>query len=133
MKFSKQRELVLAAIEQSHEHPTADNIYNMLKAEHKNLSLGTVYRNLNQLVEHGMIRRIALSNSPDCFDRKHHEHQHLVCQNCGQVQDVDLPFLEEMDKTLREKAGFALLSQELMIRGYCKDCQKNINKEENTK
>ncbi len=52
MKFSKQRELILNTIVENHVHPTADFIYTHLKKDNPNLSLGTVYRNLAQLVEH---------------------------------------------------------------------------------
>ncbi len=131
MKYSKQRELVFMTVQESTEHLTADQIYEKLKIDHQNLSLGTVYRNLNQLVEHEMLRRISLTGSPDCFDRRHHEHQHLVCRECGKVIDFHLPYLEEMEKTLRENAGFALLREELLVQGHCKDCQNNIKKEEN--
>ena len=68
MRYSKQRELILNTVLQNKIHPTADDVYKLLRDEYPGLSLGTVYRNLNFLAEHDMLKKINVPNGSDCFD-----------------------------------------------------------------
>ncbi|MEL7609703.1 MAG: transcriptional repressor [Bacillota bacterium] len=92
MGYSKQRESILQAVLASGLHPTADDVYVSLKPRDPNLSLGTVYRNLNYLESIGKIKKISLADHPDRFDGSLHEHQHMMCSGCGKVVDVDARF-----------------------------------------
>lgn len=67
MKYSKQREMIFNCIKENPMHLTADAIYEMLKKDNPNLSLGTVYRNLSQLAEHNMIQKVSIAGYPDRF------------------------------------------------------------------
>ena len=88
MKYSRQRESILNALNEKLDHPTAEMVYNCVKQEQPNISLGTVYRNLNQLVEQGTLRRIATPVSGDRFDIRVDPHAHLLCTCCGRVLDL---------------------------------------------
>ena len=90
MRYSKQRELVLQQVEALHDHPTAEEIYQNALKECPGLSLGTVYRNLNSLVEAGRVRRVPIPGQPDRFDHTLSWHSHLYCTRCGQVTDLAL-------------------------------------------
>ena len=68
MRYSKQRELVLQKVEQLCDHPTAEEIYDEAIKECPGLSLGTVYRNLNSLVDAGRVRRVCIPGKADRFD-----------------------------------------------------------------
>ena len=68
MRYSKQRELVMQTVQQLCDHPTAEEIYDKAAQECPNLSLGTVYRNLNSLVEAGRVRRVSIPGKADRFD-----------------------------------------------------------------
>lgn len=83
MKYSRQRESILNSLNEKLDHPTAEMVYNCVKKEQPNISLGTVYRNLNQLVEQGVLRRIATPVSGDRFDIRTDPHAHLLCTRCG--------------------------------------------------
>ena len=76
MKYSKQREQILSIISNSYDHPTAYMVYEQVKKDIPNISLGTVYRNLNSLCENKQIRRLAIPNDNDRFD-KVDSHCHL--------------------------------------------------------
>ena len=67
MKYSKQREMIYNCIKDNLMHLTADAIYEMLKKDNPNLSLGTVYRNLSRLADHDMIRKVSIPGYPDRF------------------------------------------------------------------
>ena len=83
MRYSKQRELVMQTVERLCDHPTAEEIYDKAAQECPNLSLGTVYRNLNSLVEAGRVRRVSIPGKADRFDHTLPWHSHLYCTVCG--------------------------------------------------
>lgn len=67
-KYSRQRELIYKTVMENKVHPTAEFVYNYLKKDNPQLSLGTVYRNLQQLSDNGEINRLSIPNQPDRFD-----------------------------------------------------------------
>ena len=79
MRYSKQRELVLQKVEQLCDHPTAEEIFDLAARECPGLSLGTVYRNLNSLVDAGRVRRVSIPGKADRFDHTLGWHSHLYC------------------------------------------------------
>ena len=90
MRYSKQRELVMQQVEALHDHPTAEEIYHCARRECPGLSLGTVYRNLNSLVDAGRVRRVSIPGQPDRFDHTLPWHGHLYCTRCGCVTDLEV-------------------------------------------
>lgn len=131
MKYSRQRELVLETVRKYPVHPTADFVYTHLREEHPNISLGTVYRNLNLLAELGLIHKIAIPNGSDRFDFRTDEHYHMICNKCGQVFDAELSILRELDTQIEKATGFLVTGHDLIINGICSHCkeQQNLMKE----
>lgn len=128
MRYSKQRELILNTVLQSHVHPTADYVYNCLKTDYIELSLGTVYRNLNFLAEHNMLKKICVPNGSDRFDGTLTEHYHLICTKCGCVSDIDLPEISLIKDKISLKTGFTVTNTNFAFEGLCKACsEKNMN------
>ena len=114
MKYSRQRESILNSLNEKLDHPTAEMVYNCVKKEQPNISLGTVYRNLNQLVEQGVLRRIATPVSGDRFDIRTDPHAHLLCTRCGKVLDLD--------RNVMRTTGFLVNDRQLLLSGICADC-----------
>ena len=102
MRYSKQRELVMQTVENLCDHPTAEEIYDTAAKECPGLSLGTVYRNLNSLVEAGRVRRVSIPGQADRFDHTLAWHSHLYCTVCGGVTDA------EVDEKQPERPGAGL-------------------------
>ena len=128
MRYSKQRELILNTVLQNRVHPTADYVYNCLKTDHPELSLGTVYRNLNLLAKHNMLKKICVPNGSDRFDGTLTEHYHLICTKCGCVSDIDLPEVRLIEDKIRLKTGFTVTNTNFAFEGLCKACsEKNMN------
>ena len=124
MRYSKQRELVLKTVIENKIHPNAEFVYNKLKEEYQELSLGTVYRNLNSLVKNNMLKRINIPNGSDCFDGTLAEHQHLVCTECGKVMDISISELERIKSNILNKTGFIINFTSLALEGVCKECSR---------
>ena len=97
LKYSRQRESIKANLMNRHDHPTADALYASIREEFPNISLGTVYRNLNLLVETGEILKLTCGNGPDHYDGNVAPHYHFVCRECGQVYDMDLDEMTDLN------------------------------------
>lgn len=125
MKYSRQREAILAYLHSTKEHPTAEMVYTSIKQENPKLSLGTVYRNLNILAVSGEIQRLSCGDGTDHFDATTTPHSHFVCKGCGRVMDLDMPWISLMnDKFLSEIKDFdgEIYSHQLFFYGLCKKC-----------
>ena len=124
MKYSSQRERILSVVRECSDHPTADVVYARLRPEMPNLSLGTVYRNLNRLSEIGEIRKIPLPEGGNRFDWHLKPHYHLICSQCGEVTDCPAGALEPLLTKVQADTGFALEVGQLILYGLCSGCQK---------
>lgn len=124
MKYSKQRDAILENVLSRCDHPTADMVYEEVRKELPNISLGTVYRNLNMLVEIGKIRKIIMPGVSDRFDKTLESHYHLYCKNCNVIDDVILPNITEIDKLVEKHTGHKIVSHDIVFTGICKKCQK---------
>ena len=122
-RYSKQRECVYEAVRMSKEHPTADMIYQTLRPEMPKLSLGTVYRNLQQLAQDG--RLIEIDGPVARFDAEVKPHSHFRCGSCGRVSDVDLPYDPVLDQVAGSASGWKIRGHSLMFYGICPSCEGN--------
>lgn len=122
MKYSRQRELIYRTVMENPVHPSADTVYEMVRRELPNISLGTVYRNLNLLSEQGALLKISLPNASDHFDGRTQEHCHMLCEKCGGVYDVDTPNLEALTGSLCDGCGFRVTGCHVYFTGICGEC-----------
>lgn len=127
MRYSKQKEEVLKIVIESCNHPDAKEVYNLVKKKISNISLGTVYRNLNTLCEEGKIVRILMKDSNDRFDKTLHDHNHVMCVKCGKVCDVSLLLDNKKIEKIENETGFKITSCNFNINGICKDCMEGRN------
>ena len=124
MKYSKQRDTILENVLSRCDHPTADMVYEDVRMILPNISLGTVYRNLNLLVELGSIRKIVMPGSSDRYDKTLESHYHLFCNKCGSVHDIMLVDIKNIDTLVEEETGFKIVSHDIVFTGICKKWQK---------
>ena len=120
---SKQREAILRLLKSTTSHPTAEWIYEQVRREIPDISLGTVYRNLKLLKGKGEILELDLAGAQSRFNGKTKNHYHFRCEQCGRLFDVDEPVHKEMDERVARKMGFKVFNHVLEFRGRCKDCQ----------
>ncbi|MGI6030384.1 MAG: Fur family transcriptional regulator [Eubacteriales bacterium] len=122
LRHSRQRACILEYLQQSPEHPSAEKVFEDLRPQMPNLSLGTVYRNLKVLEEQGEIRRVLTKQQAERYDGHLSSHPHFVCSKCGCV--VDLP-AEGMEILLKQaqKAGVGEVQwMDLSFGGLCAAC-----------
>ena len=118
---TKQLEVVWHEVANDNSHPTADQIYEKVRRQIPNISLGTVYRNLQKLVAEGKLQVLTLGRTQH-FDPLVDQHQHFICQNCQRVYDIFLDSDEKILPSSLPRKGFTVTSHQLAIYGNCKFC-----------
>lgn len=119
-----QRSLVLEAVKELKCHPTSDEIYEKIVKKYPSISRGTVYRNLNLLSENGEIRRVEMPSGADRFEVQRRDHYHARCVQCGQVFDVDMEVIPDLEKSIKDSHGFKFVSHDIIFKGTCFACSK---------
>ncbi len=123
LKYSDRRECIYNRIKNSYDHPTVETIYMDVRKQIPNISLGTVYRNLNQLVEIGYIRKISNIGNEAHYD-KIEPHDHMYCFKCKKIIDLKIDMFYGLEQTFEQTSGNRILSHELLFTGICKQCRK---------
>ena len=118
-RYSQQRERIYQAVRDSQEHPTAQMVYDALRPELPKLSLGTVYRNLQQMASEG--RLVQLDGPVARFDAVLETHTHLRCACCGRVVDGMLPHDAALDRAAMAE-GWIITGHSLTFTGICPAC-----------
>jgi Fur family transcriptional regulator, peroxide stress response regulator len=118
---TKQLEVIWETIKNDTSHPTADQVYAKVRENLPNVSLGTVYRNLQKLVSDGKLQVLTLGRSQH-FDPLIEHHQHFICERCTRVYDVFVETEQEIAPTKLPHEGFTVTSHQLSFYGTCKHC-----------
>ena len=124
LKYSRQRESIKEYLAGTCEHPTADTVYLHVKQEYPNISLGTVYRNLNLLAELGEAVKITTEYGGDRFDGRTHPHYHFCCKDCGRVMDLELEDMSYINKEASKNFDGIIENHSMMFYGTSNDCIK---------
>jgi len=119
-----QKTMVLDAVKKLHNHATADEVYALVKQDYPNIGRATVYRNLAELCELGEISKREIPNSPDRYDHLTTNHYHVKCAVCGKVYDVDMEYMQDLEKQVENANGFLLTGHNIVFTGICQNCQK---------
>ena len=128
-RMTKQKRVVLEELSKVKNHPTAYDVYEMVKSRLPRISLGTVYRNLEQLSSGGQIRRLDMGQSQRRFDAVVDDHLHIRCISCGKVDDVPLnPAMSTITikDMVSSQSGYDVLGCEMDFQGICPKCKKKM-------
>lgn len=120
-----QYNLVLESVNKLQCHATADEIYNEIVKDYPTISRGTVYRNLQRLCKTGEIRKREIPGGADRFDHLCHDHYHVRCVKCGSVFDVDMEYISDLEKSIRDAQGFSFIGHEIVFKGICPECKNS--------
>ncbi len=124
MNYSKQREKILEVLTHNAVHPTAEELSEFLDKENSNIGLTTLYRNLNQMAEAGIIKKIdGLENSAH-FDHNTYEHYHFICENCKKIFDIPKGVAPDLVNNTRQATGFDINGHDIIFHGICSECKK---------
>ena len=121
---TRQRQLILEELCRLTSHPTAAELYDILRPRLHNLSLGTVYRNLDLLARMGKIQKLEWSGGEARFDGCTCHHDHLRCLRCGRVDDVGGVPLDLSPRGANDFRGYEILGHRLEFVGICPRCRE---------
>ena len=130
-KLTPQRMTILRVfLDNAGGHVSAEELYAMVKKENPDIGLATVYRTLDLLAEMGILMKMDFGDGKARFemsDREVHHHHHLICLNCGKVEEFDLDLLETLEESIENKTGFEIVDHRLKFYGYCGECKGKVS------
>jgi len=121
-KYSRQREAIKEYLMHTKEHPTADMVYLKIREKYPNISLGTVYRNLNFLAEKGEIIKLDGMDGSDRFDAKTKPHYHFICNKCQKVLDLEMESIDQINEIAGKGFAGKIEGHVAYFYGKCPDC-----------
>lgn len=123
--FSKKREAIYNVIRNTTVHPSAEWVYSQIRLQYPNISLGTVYRNMAEFAEQGLIKSVGTINGRERFDANTLPHPHFVCQGCDEVIDLEhILYDSELDRAVELNTSYTVESHEMFFYGKCRECQE---------
>lgn len=122
MKYSRQRELIYQTVCKHPIHPSAEEVFQLVKKEMPQIGIATVYRNLSALSQQHILRRYRGEDGIDRFDASTHEHPHFQCTVCQTLYDYPTDDYEAVKKLLLGKSGFKETGIDIVVKGVCNRC-----------
>jgi len=132
-RMTKQRKTILEILQNTTCHPTADWIYEQARKIIPEISLGTVYRNLQILVHNQEIQELKYSSTFSRFDGNARLHYHFVCLRCGQVSDLNMPVLTELNQIVEGIIEGKVENHRLEFYGTCQQCLEQEKRDKDKK
>ena len=123
-RMTYQRQVILDEIRKVNTHPTADEVYELVRKRLPRISLGTVYRNLEILSARGLIKRIGPAFQQMRFDGVTKDHYHLRCVLCGRVEDAPMISVGDLEDAVRNQSDYSIKGHRLEFLGTCPECKK---------
>jgi Fur family ferric uptake transcriptional regulator len=120
---TQQRKVMLEELRKTHSHPTATELYEIVRRRLPKISLGTVYRNLELLTEMGAIRKLEIFGKEARFDGDLERHYHVRCERCSRVDDFVSVFPVQAIEEARDMNGWKILGRRVEFVGICPECQ----------
>ena len=124
LRMTTQRKVILEELRKLNTHPSADEIYEVVRFRLPRISLGTVYRNLEVLSELGEIQKLELSGSLKRFDWNTNKHYHIRCIRCDRVEDAPIAPLNQLEDELYDATVFEIIGHNLEFTGLCPECSR---------
>ena len=124
-----QKDLVRNAVYEMKRDVSANEVYEFIKEAYPAIGKGTVYRNLDILVEEGALRKVEVSEGPNRFDFTLKNHYHVRCVKCGEVSDVDMDEIPDLMKKIHDTHGIEFLDYDISFKGICPKCRKEAKVE----
>jgi Fur family peroxide stress response transcriptional regulator len=129
-RLTPQRLAVLRVLAENTEHPSVEQIYEVVRQQHPMISRATVYKTVETLKEMAQVLELEFSGASNRYDgRRAEPHPHLVCRDCGSIRDLELPALTRQAREAVEGTGYEMLGHRLEFYGLCPRCRKRTRKQ----
>lgn len=122
MRLTTQRQIILEELAKVTSHPTANEIYDMVRRRLPRIGLGTVYRNLELMAESGLILKLEVGGTQKRFDATVSPHYHIRCLECGKVDDIEIPLQKHINDIASDACEYQILGHHIEFSGICDTC-----------
>jgi len=122
MRLTTQRQIILEELGKVTSHPTANEVYDMVRKRLPRIGLGTIYRNLELMAESGIILKLEVGGTQKRFDATVAAHYHIRCTGCGRVDDIDIEVQEKINEIAAKSSDYKILGHHIEFSGICTDC-----------
>lgn len=123
INLTTQRQAVYDVVREANDHPTAADIMNRLMEKGYNLAYGTVYNSLRYLTDKQLIRELKLGESASRYDARMDDHQHIICEVCGKVDEVMTEVPKDWADTVAGETHYVIHHAHVVFGGVCPECQ----------
>lgn len=123
LRLTPQREAVLEVVRESHDHPTAAQIYDRVRERYPGIAYATVYNALGYLVRNGLVMELKFGDGASRYDGRLVPHLHVICTRCGNLSETDMALPASVLRAAEEATGFALDQHVLQLYGLCPQCR----------
>lgn len=128
-KLTPQRQIIMQAfLDIDDKHLSAEDVYNIVKKQHPDIGLATVYRTLDLLSELEVLTKMDFGDGRSRYELNEgdvHQHHHLICLGCGTVKEFEDDLLDALEEIIAVKSKFNIVDHQLKFYGYCRACQKS--------
>jgi len=124
MRLTTQRQIILEELGKVTSHPTANEVYDMVRKRLPRIGLGTVYRNLELMADSGIILKLEVGGTQKRFDATTEAHYHIRCNKCDSVNDMDIPVQHHINSIAKAASNYQVLGHHIEFSGICMDCQQ---------
>ncbi|MDX1808708.1 MAG: transcriptional repressor [Sulfurospirillaceae bacterium] len=121
LKATPQRLCILSTLEESG-HATLEEIQKIISTKFPTLSLSTIYRNLNDMMQKDIVSEVKIANKKDYFEITKEKHVHLVCEKCGSIEDFKID-TDDLVHKVEKFSGNEVLGEMLTFSIICKQCK----------
>ncbi len=130
-KLTPQRKIIIQAFfDNMEKHLSAEDVFNIVRQDHPEIGLATVYRTLDLLAELGILKKMNFGDNKFryefCPEKDNHHHHHLICLNCNKVIEFEDDLLESLEALIAKRIGFHVVDHQLKVFGFCKNCKENL-------
>ena len=122
IRLTPQRQVILEELAKVTSHPTANEVYDMVRKRLPRIGLGTVYRNLELMADNGLILKLEVGGSQKRFDAATNLHYHIRCSCCGRVDDIEMETMPELDALASGASDYQVLGHHIEFSGLCRPC-----------
>ena len=124
VRVTRQRAAIYAALAGTTSHPTAEDLYRLVKRQQPMISRNTVYYTLGVLRKAGLVQEVNVGHDVARFDGNVSMHHHLICLGCSQIMDVMDEGLNRLDLSNGQARGFHVVGHRVEFHGYCASCRQ---------
>lgn len=126
-RITQPRRIIIEYLMENGDHPTVEEIYSQISSRYPNISLATIYNNINFLVEIGLVYEIKSSGKVSRYDFIKQRHSHIICESCGKVADFISPGVRSIQQDAIKQSGYLIEDSQLELIGLCPECQLKRN------